>query len=119
MENFWDVEILSVKTSQGGQYSKPQKAGDVFLVFIVKVKNIASQEETVSSLVQFSLLDSTGQKYTETFFSDAPAALDGKVEPNAVQQGSLVYEVPAGEHRFELHFQVLFVTGQIIWNIEI
>src|SRR6266704_1255034 len=65
------VTINSAKTSSGSEFNKPQKTGDVFLVFSITVKNISSQEQPISSALNFSLLDSTGQKYTETIDTDA------------------------------------------------
>ncbi len=48
----WQITVQSAKTSAGSGFYKPQKAGDVFLIFIVSMKNISSSEQTVSSLVQ-------------------------------------------------------------------
>lgn len=118
--NTWNVEIISTKTSTGSGFSKPQKAGDVFLVFIIKVKNISSQEQAISSLLSFTLLDSNGQKYTETIYPDAGATLDGKVESGSLLQGSIVYEVPASMKAFTLAFQSdLLAQGQVIWDINV
>jgi hypothetical protein len=52
------ITIESAKTSPHGQYSQPQHAGNVFLVsFKSAVKNISSQEQNISSVVQFTLTD--------------------------------------------------------------
>lgn len=118
--NIYDVKIVSVKTSTGSQLFQPQKAGDVFLVFVIKVKNISSQEQAVSSLLSFTLQDTNGQKYNETIDPDAGATLDGKIEPGSLLQGSIVYEVPSSVKNFTLAFQTsLLDTGQVIWNINV
>jgi len=118
--NIWDVEIISAKTSTGSSFNTPQKPGDVFLVFVIKVKNISSQEQAISSLVSFTLLDSNGQKYTETIDSDAGATLDGKVESGSLLQGSIAYEVPASIKAFTMAFQASFLAqGQVIWDINV
>lgn len=117
--NIFNIEIVSVKTSTGSQLFQP-KAGDVYLVFLIKVKNISSQEQAVSSLLDFTLLDINGQKYTETIDPDAGATIDGKIEPGSLLQGSIVYEVPASMKNFTLAFQaVLTLPGQVIWNINV
>src|SRR5437660_12326374 len=36
----WQVTIDSAKTSRHGQFSQPQHAGNIFLIFQVTVKNI-------------------------------------------------------------------------------
>ena len=118
--NIYDIKIVSVKTSTGSQLFQPQKAGDVFLVFVIKVKNISSQEQAVSSLLSFTLQDTNGQKYNETIDPDAGATLDGKIEPGSLLQGSIVYEVPSSVKNFTLAFQASILdTGQVIWNINV
>ena len=116
--NIWDIEIVSAKTSTGSEFNKPQKAGNVFLVFTIKVKNISNQEQSISSALQFTLLDSTGQKYDVTIDPDAGATLDGKVAVGSLLKGAVVYEVPANMHSFTLGFEVnIFSQGQVIWDI--
>ena len=117
--NIYDIEIVSVKTSNGSQIFQP-KSGDVYLVFLIKMKNISSQEQAVSSLLSFTLQDTNGQKYNETIDPDAGATLDGKIEPGSLLQGSIVYEVPASIKNFTLAFEaVLILPGQVIWNINV
>ncbi len=114
----WDVTVNSAKTSKGSGFSTPQKAGDVFLVFSITVKNLSSQEQTISSALSFNLLDSTGQKYTETIYPDAGATLDGKVAAGSLLKGSIAYEVPASMHQFTLSFEPDITSpGQTIWDI--
>jgi Domain of unknown function (DUF4352) len=118
--NIYDIEIISAKTSPGSGYNTPQKSGDVFLVFVVKVKNISSKEQAISSILNFTLLDTNGQKYNETIDIDAGATLDGKVEPGSLLQGSIAYEVPATIKSFTLAFESdLFAQGQVIWNVNV
>ena len=116
----WQVTINSAKTSSGSEFNKPQKTGDVFLVFSITVKNISSQEQPISSALNFSLLDSTGQKYTETIDTDAGSTLDGKVEAGSPLKGAVVYEVPASIHQYQLAFESdIISSGQTIWDIHV
>lgn len=118
--NIYDIQIMSVKTATGSQFFQPQKAGDVYLVFVIKAKNISSQEQAVSSLLNFTLLDTNGQKYTETIYPDAGATFDGKIEPGSLLQGSIVYEVPSSAKNFTLAFQASLIDqGQVIWDINV
>ncbi len=120
VSNIYDIQIVSVKTATGGQFFQPQKAGDVYLVFVIKVKNISSQEQAVSSLLNFTLLDTNGQKYTETIYPDAGATIDGKIDSGSLLQGSIVYEVPSSVKNFTLAFQASILDqGQVIWNINV
>ena len=114
----WDVTVNSGKMSAGSGYYKPQKAGDNFLVFSITVKNISAQSQDISSALSFNLLDSTGQKYTETIYPDAGATLDGKVEAGSLLKGAIVYEVPQAMHQYTLAFQANIISGdQTIWDI--
>jgi hypothetical protein len=116
----WQVVVDSAKTSTGSEFNKPQKAGDVYLIITVSMKNISSQEQDASSLLQWSLQDSTGQKYTETIDSDAGSSPDGKVEAGMPLKGDLVYEVPASQKSFTLAFEAdLTSSGQTIWEISV
>jgi hypothetical protein len=116
--DIWNVTVNSVKKSPGDAISQP-KSGNIYLIIDVTMKNVSTQEQNVSSLVSFSLQDSTGQKYTETItdLSDIHAP-DGKVEAGALLRGQLVYEVPASLHAYMLSFQADFLSaGQTTWDI--
>ena len=92
----------------------------MFLIFVIKVKNISSQEQTISSALNFTLQDTNGQKYDETIDTNAGSTLDGKVEPNSPLQGSIVYEVPASTKTFTLGFEAdVFAQGQVIWDVNV
>jgi flagellar basal body-associated protein FliL len=85
----------------------------------VTLKNISLQEQNVSSALNFSLQDSTGQKYTETILpSKTPP--DGKVEAGSLLRGQLSYEVPTSEKAFTFSFQANVISGgQTIWDIKV
>lgn len=115
----WQVTISSVKPSQGGQYFKP-KAGMVWLIFSITVKNISTSEQNISSELNFHLQDVSGQKYTETIDPDAGATLDGKVEVGSPSKGVIVYEVPPSTHDYQLAFEPdITASGQTIWDIKV
>ena len=116
----WDITVNSAKTSTGSEFYKPQKPGDVFLVFQVAAKNISSQEQNISSALQFTLLDTTGQKYDITIDPNAGATLDGKVEAGQTLKGAVAYEIPKATHHFNFEFQADITSpGQTIWDIHV
>lgn len=118
--NTWQITVLSAKTSPGGQFSTLQKPGDVYLLVSVSMKNISNQEQDVSSLIQWALKDSSGQTYTETIDTDAPATPDGKVEAGSSLKGTIAYEVPKSMKSFTLSFQNdITSTGQTIWTFTV
>jgi flagellar basal body-associated protein FliL len=120
VDDTWNVTVNSVKTSQGDQISVP-KSGNTYIIIDLSMKNISAQEQDVSSLISFNLLDSTGQKYTEaiTTMSDIHPP-DGKVEAGAPLRGQLVYEVPLSMKNYTLSFQAdITSSGQTIWDIHV
>ena len=72
----WQITINSAKTSHGSEFNQP-KSGNVFLILQITAKNLSASEQNISSLVQFTLTDASGQKYNQTIDSDAGAGLDG------------------------------------------
>ncbi len=116
----WQITVDSAKTSTGSEFNKPQHSGDVFLVIIVTMKNLSNQEQNVSSLAQWTLQDTIGQKYDGTIDTDAGASLDGKVEAGSLLKGSLAYEVPKTMKSFTLAFEAdITSSGETIWDISV
>lgn len=120
VSNTWQITVLSAKTSPGGQFSTLQKPSDVYLLVTVTMKNISSQEQDASSLIQWGLKDGTGQTYDETIDADAPATPDGKVEAGSLLKGTIAYEVPKSMKSFTLSFQSdITSTGEVVWAITV
>lgn len=111
------VTVNSVKTSKGDEILQP-KAGNVYLIVDVTVKNISSKEQDLSSLLQFTLKDATGQKYDETIVTNATPP-DGKIEAGDQVRGQIAYEVPSAQKSFTLAFEADIISGgQTIWDLK-
>ncbi len=118
--NTWQITVLSAKTDKGGQYNQPQTAGDVYMIITVQVKNISSQEKVMSSLIQWNLQDTSGQKYNIGIDTNAGASLDGKVEAGMPLKGTLTFEIPTKVKSYTLSFQNdIISSGQTIWDITV
>ncbi|HEY7094677.1 MAG TPA: DUF4352 domain-containing protein [Ktedonobacterales bacterium] len=112
------VTVNSVKTSKGDQFIKP-KSGNTFLVVDVTIKNAPKSEQNVSSLLNFEIKDSAGQKYTETILTDVTPP-DGKIEAGGLLKGHMPYEVPSSQHDFVFSFQAdITSNGQTIWDLHV
>src|SRR5262249_25575516 len=98
----WQVTVASVPTSPSDQRTKP-KPGNSCLLIEMDMKNISSQQLTVSSLKQYTLRDTTGQTYTQTLLSGTISP-DGTLQAGADLKGTLTYEVPATIHAYILGF---------------
>lgn len=112
------VTVNSVKTNPGTEFDQP-KSGDTYLVVDLTVKNVSSQEQNLSSLLQFTFKDASGQKYDEAITSFATPP-DGKIEAGDQVRGQLAYEVPKAQHTFTLAFQAdITSNGQTIWDLSV
>lgn len=112
------VTVNSVKTSDGDDFSKP-KSGNTFLVVDVSIKNVSSKEQNLSSLLQFTLKDSAGQKYSETILVGATPP-DGKLAAGDIVKGQIAYEVSAAQHSFTLSFVAdIISSGQTVWDLKV
>lgn len=116
--NVWQIKINNVKSSQGQDFSTP-KAGNVFLLIDISLMNISDQEQNVSSALNFTLRDDTGQTITETVtaFTTPP---DGKVSAGSPLRGVLAYEVPTRDKSFTLAFEAdLLSSGQVVFDLSV
>ncbi len=115
----WVVTVNSASLHGATDIDQP-KAGDTYLVLDVTFKNVSSQEQDLSSLLQLSLKDSTGQTYDETVTSFAKGSPDGKVAAGDLLRGQVVYEVPKAQKSFTFAFEADVTSGgQTIWDINV
>lgn len=98
--NGWQVTVLGVKTSQGGQFDSLQP-GNVYLEIDVSLGNQTNQTQLFASFEAFTLKDGTGQAYQQAFVSDAPAPPDGRVTAGGKLRGTVAYQVPSNIQTFE------------------
>ena len=115
----WLVTVNSATSNKGDDTDQP-KAGDVYLVIDVSLKNLSSQSQTISSLLNFKVKDSTGQEYDEALTINLGTPPNGDVAAGDVLRGQISYEVPAAQHQFTFAFiPDLTDTGQSIWDLSI
>lgn len=115
----WVVTLNSATTHGATDFDQP-KSGDTYLVLDISFTNVSSKEQDISTLLQLTLKDSTGQKYDETIVSFVSGTPDGKVEAGDVNRGQVVYEVPASQKSFTLAFESdITSSGQTIWDISL
>jgi hypothetical protein len=112
------VTVNSFKTNPGDDIFKP-KSGNKFVVVDVTLKNVGSSEQNISSLLQFTLKDATGQKYDETIISNVTPP-DGKLAAGDIIKGQIAYEVAASQHDFTFAFEAdIISSGQTIWDLHV
>ncbi len=113
--NTWQLTIRKVRNDGSATYLEP---GQIFLLVQVKAVNISSTEQTMSSLLSWTLRDSEGNTYKVGYDTNATHSLDGKVEVGQPLQGSLTFIGDAKVHQYQLFFENNFIDqGQTVWDI--
>lgn len=114
--NVLTLTVNSFTVDPGDQFTTP-KAGNKFVKVDISIKNISSTKQDISSIINFTLQDATGQKYDETIVTDATAP-DGTVPAGGLLRGQLVYEVPKAQHAFTFTFDLdLSGNSTVIWDL--
>jgi Domain of unknown function (DUF4352) len=115
--NLWSMTVNSVTTNPGTAAEKPQ-TGHTYLVVEVTLKNISSEAQPISSLLQFQLSDSANHDFSQTVtsFSQPPSGL---ITPSDAVHGVLAFEVPTTMQQFTLSFQPsASSTGKTYWDVK-
>jgi hypothetical protein len=113
----YSVTVNSVKTNTGDSVFSP-KAGNIYIVIDVTVKNTSSSSQNVSSFINFELQDSTGQKYDQTFTDIGTPPDQTGLQPGKLIRGQLVYEVPTSIHQFTFSYVDLLGNGVLAsWDL--
>lgn len=91
------ITVNEVKPVEGNQFAKPAE-GHQFLVVDVTLENTGAAAETISTLLQMWLKDSTGQRYKVDLLAMTAAggtSPDGELAAGEKLKGQVAFEVPA------------------------
>lgn len=111
------ITVNKVKTSEGGEFVKP-KDGNEFIKADITIENISKEEQNVSSMIMFKVVDKDGRSYNQAIVEDQNGQLDGKVAPGRKMTGEYVVEVPKGATGLQLEFDSsLLTSGQVIVDL--
>jgi|GEM_PF-1034010 len=116
----FEVTVNSFKTTPGDDYINPA-AGNQFVAIDITIKNISAKEQNVSSGLQLTFKDVTGQKYSDKYIgSGGGSSPDGKVAVGDLLRGQVYYEIPKTLKQFTLAFEADFLSsGQTIWDVSL
>jgi Domain of unknown function (DUF4352) len=116
--NDWQITINGVSSYQGdpNQFDPTPEPGHTFLVLEGTFKNLQSSSQPLSTLVEFELRDSQGNKYDEGFLPSLNLP-DGTIVAGGPAHGKWGYDVPTSVHTFTLLFSEDFGQTSVIWNI--
>lgn len=113
------MTVTSVHANVNSDY--PPKKGDTYLEISLTLKNVSPNTQFVSSMIEFTLTDSSGGQYTESVNDTyTRQAVDGHLTMNQALNGQVAYEVPQTRHHFVLTFHYGLPDGSsdaASWNI--
>ncbi|GAA0069682.1 DUF4352 domain-containing protein [Clostridium sardiniense] len=108
------IKVNKITTSNGSEFVKPQK-GNEFVKVDVTVENTSKEEQAVSSVMMFKVVDKDGRSCNQAITENQKGQLDGKVAPGRKITGEYIVEAPKGEKGLELQFDSsLLSSGQVI-----
>lgn len=111
------ITVNKVETSEGGEFVKP-KDGNEFIKVDITIENTSKEEQNVSSMIMFKVVDKDGRSYNQAIVEDQNGQLDGKVGPGRKLTGEYVVEVPKGATGLQLEFDSsLLTSGQVIVDL--
>jgi hypothetical protein len=90
------ITVNEITYPAGDQYTKPD-AGKKFLIVDLTIENKSTAAINVSTLLQMSLKDPTGQKYTVDFMAalaSGGTSPDGEIAPGEKLRGQVGFQVP-------------------------
>lgn len=105
--------VNEVREDQGSQFVKP-KAGNIFIVPNVTIQNNGKEKTIVSTLLQMSIKDSEGNKYTPALTQDATGKVDGELLAGDIIKGDVGYEIPTTAKGLKFYYQPEWLTGNTI-----
>lgn len=112
VKNF-KITVNGVRTSNGGDFMAPEE-GNVFFFADVTIENTSKEEQPISSLLMFSIVDQDGRKYDISIgaMTEAKGQLDGTVGAGRKITGEYAVEVPKDLTGLELQFDSSLITGK-------
>jgi hypothetical protein len=119
----WIVTLARVDETTSGNV--PAEPGKTYLEFTLSLHNVSATTVAVSSLLEFSLVDSSGTKYDELDAvgqANINQTVDGNVAAGQTLNGQLPYKVSQSTHSFVLTFEYGLISGStaaISWPIHV
>lgn len=109
--------VNGIKEIPGNDFAKPEE-GKKFLVVDVTVENKSDKTEAISTLLQMSLKDSSGQKYDIDLMAQTASggtSVDGELAAGEKVRGDVGFQVPADATGLHFEFDAsVFGSGKAL-----
>ncbi|MEO7021255.1 MAG: DUF4352 domain-containing protein, partial [Ktedonobacteraceae bacterium] len=115
----WVMTVTNVHATTTSDY--PPKAGQTYLEISITLKNVSPNTLFVSSMIEFTLADTSSGQYTESVNDTyTHQAVDGHLSMNQTLTGQVAYQIPQAQHHFVLVFHYGLPDGSsdaVSWEI--
>jgi hypothetical protein len=112
--------VLGWENIQPSDFSQPD-AGKKFVAVEMLIVNNSQTAMSVSSLLQMSMKDDTGQKYDSDFMASTAinnAGIDGELSPGEKVRGKVGFQVAENAQGLQFVFDAsVFGTGKVFVNL--
>ena len=116
-----NMTVNSVSNPTGDQYNQPD-SGKKFVVVDVTFENIGTESANISSLLQMSLKDDTGQAYDmdiSASIASGGKTPDGEIVSGEKLRGQIGFQVPVDAKGFQFVYDAsIFGSGKVFVNLE-
>lgn len=116
-----NLTVNSISNPDGNEFTKPED-GKKFLVVDVTIENTSTEVQNISSLLQMSVKDGTGQEYAVDFAATTivdGASPDGELAAGEKVRGQVGFQVPADAKGLVFVFDAsVFGSGKIMVGLE-
>lgn len=116
----FEAAVLSVNgdIKSNNQFEKPEEGKKWFAVEF-QLKNNGKESESVSTLIQFKLKDSTNAQYDIAFASNPePKFPDGELAAGDTARGWITFEIPPNSTGLKFIFDAeVFGGGRVTWDL--
>lgn len=114
------MTVLGWENIPGDDFSKPD-AGKKFVAVELLIVNNSQSAISVSTLMQMSMKDNTGQKYDVDFMASTAtngSSVDGELAPGEKVRGEIGFQIPETAQGLQFVFDdSLFGTGKVFVDL--
>jgi hypothetical protein len=114
------LTVLGWENVPGNDFSKPD-AGNKFVAVELLIVNNSQSAMSVSTLMQMSLKDNTGQKYDVDFLASTATnagSVDGELAPGEKVRGEVGFQIPETAQGLQFVFDdSIFGTGKVFFDL--
>ena len=106
-----------VRYPETDEWGDPAPSGKQFVVVDVELDNISGDDQTFSTLLQMSVVDSDGFSADWNIWVETTGSLDGTVPAGGKLRGEMAYDCRTNVSYYELRIQPdLLEASALVWR---